>query len=57
MSDLGSASSRKSFREFYLPRRHTALLVVIVVFLGVRPVIGEINAARYVFSLLQWSPC
>jgi hypothetical protein len=51
MSDLGSTSSRKSFREFYLPRRHTALLVVIVVFLGVRPVIGEVNAARYVFSV------
>jgi voltage-gated potassium channel len=51
MSESESTSWLKRFRGFYLPRRHTALLVAIVVFLGVRPLIGEARAATVVFSL------
>lgn len=41
----------KRFREFYLPRRQSALLVACVAFLAVRPVIGEGRAERYVFAV------
>jgi hypothetical protein len=51
MSDLDSTRWRESLRKFYLPRRHTALLVAIVAFIAVRPVIGEAEAARIVFSV------
>ena len=51
MSESESTSWLKNFRRFYLPRRHTALLVAIVAFLAVRPLIGETRAATAVFSL------
>jgi voltage-gated potassium channel len=46
-----ATSWRQSFREFYLPRRHSLLLVAIVAFIAVRPVIGESGVARIVFSV------
>jgi hypothetical protein len=51
MSDLDSTRWGKRFLAFYLPRRHTALLVAIVVFIAVRPLIGDAGAARIVFSV------
>src|SRR5262249_30066527 len=51
MSDQDSTSLGKRFREFYLPRRQSALLVACVAFLAVRPVIGEGRAERYVFAV------
>ncbi len=40
-----------ALRTHLLPRRHTALLVAIVVLLGVRPLIGEGGFAEVAFSL------
>lgn len=51
MIDVESRGWRERFRAFYFPRRHTALLVAIVVFIGVRPLIGEVQAAVGVFSI------
>ncbi len=49
--NLTSERWRKSFREFYFPRRHTALLAVIVVFLAVWPLLaGAAGLAKIVFS-------
>jgi len=51
MSESESTSWLKSFRRFYSPRRHTALLVAIVAFLAARPLIGEARAATALYSL------
>jgi Ion channel len=43
---------RKSFRKFYFPRRHTVLLVAIVVFLAVWPLLaGAAGLAKIVFAV------
>jgi hypothetical protein len=48
---LSSERWRKSFREFYFPRRHTTLLVTIVVFLAVWPLLaGAAGLAKIVFA-------
>ena len=49
--DLTSERWRRTFRDFYLPRRHTVLLVAIVAFLAVFPVLGEAGPERTVFGL------
>jgi hypothetical protein len=49
--DLTSERWRKLFREFYFPRRHTALLAAIVAFMAVWPVIGDVRAAKIVFGV------
>jgi hypothetical protein len=44
---MGKKDSRRwqrSFRDFYVPRRHTALLVAITIFIGIRPLIGQMGA-------------
>jgi len=42
---------QQALRNHLLPRRHTALLVAIVVLLAVRPLIGDGGIAQIVFSL------
>lgn len=51
MIDVDSKGWRKRFRAFCFPRRHTALLVAIVVFISVQPLIGEVQVATSVFSI------
>ena len=41
----------RSFRDFYLPRRHTVLLVTIVAFIAVWPLIGVTAAAKIMFAV------
>jgi hypothetical protein len=49
---LTSVRRRKSFREFYFPRRHTVLLVAIVVFLSSWPLFaGAEGLAKIVFAV------
>ena len=49
---LTSKRRRKSFREFYFPRRHTVLLVTIVVFLAAWPLFaGAAELAKIVFAV------
>jgi hypothetical protein len=49
---LTSERWRKSFREFYFPRRHTTLLVAIVVFLAAWPLFaGAAGLAKIVFAI------
>lgn len=43
---------RRLIADYFLPHRHTALLVVIVAFLGVRPLIGNSAAATAAFSVV-----
>src|SRR5215469_10854725 len=49
---LTSERRRESFREFYFPRRHTVLLVAIVVFLAAWPLFaGAARLAKIVFAV------
>jgi len=49
---LTSERRRKSFREFYFPRRHTVLLVAIVVFLATWPLFaGAAGLAKIMFAV------
>jgi Ion channel len=49
---LTSERRRRSFREFYFPRRHTVLLVAIVVFLAAWPLFaGAAGLAKIVFAV------
>jgi amino acid transporter len=43
---------RRSIADYFLPRRHTALLVAIVALLGMRPLIGDSGAATAAFSIV-----
>jgi len=48
---LTSERRRESFREFYFPRRHTVLLVAIVVFLAAWPLFaGAAGLVKIVFA-------
>jgi amino acid transporter len=38
-------------RSYLRPRRHTALLIAIITTIGVRPLIGDVGAAPFVFSI------
>lgn len=42
---------RRTLRRYFLPRRHTALLVAIVTAFAVRPLIGDAGVGPIVFSL------
>jgi hypothetical protein len=49
---LTAEHRRKSFREFYFPRRHTVLLVAIVMFLAAWPLsAGAAGLAKIVFAV------
>jgi hypothetical protein len=41
----------EEFRRRLMSRRHTALLVAIVTAFGMRPLIGDAEAARYIYSI------
>jgi ion channel len=49
--DLTLERRRRSFRELYVPRRHTALLVAIVSFFAVYPLAGTGQVAKIVFGI------
>jgi CDP-diglyceride synthetase len=51
MHDMILERWQKRFREYYVPHRHTALLVAIVAFIAVWPVIGTVRVARIVFGI------
>jgi len=51
MTDVNPRGWRQRFSEFYLPRRHTTLLVAIVIFIGVRPLIQEAQTAKILFAI------
>jgi hypothetical protein len=53
-TDSGVTSNgrlRDALRRHFLPRRHTALLVAIVLAFSVRPLIGDVGVAPLVFSV------
>ena len=54
---LTSERRRRSFREFYFPRRHTVLLVAIVVFLAAGRCSPELRDWRRSCSPLHCSVC
>ena len=41
----------ETLRSYLQPRRHTALLIAIIATLAVRPLIGDVGAAPFVFSI------
>lgn len=48
---MTTASWRVTVEQYWFQRRHTALLVALVIALGVRPVVGDAGAGPVIFSL------
>jgi voltage-gated potassium channel len=51
VDDLTSEHWRNSFREFYVPHRHTALLVAIVAFIAIWPLVVNAGVAKILFGV------
>jgi voltage-gated potassium channel len=49
--DMDDGTLAESIRRYFFPRRHSALLVAIVVAFAARPLIGDIGIGPVVFSL------